>query len=345
MIEAWIGELMRECLGKRDKEVIDANVRFACDLHAHNLLLFRTAAAGELDADAAQTLACGIVYLQTRHKWNMRLLAVPETEVFELLQTQRRNLVGWLRGDGGGGARAAERAEALEAVVRVTAGSGLRVARAATDEKSERRWAAIQEDVRRRPRYTAARFTLSSVSGFLIAFVTPAVWWPMMGLPLNDPSRIFYAALAIGLVSASYTGLASIAGLVMPDAVAAAQTAEPSRDEGKPEEALTPLEWVRAHLGVSRAEHTAQTVVVVADADGCLRVTPGKAGRRALAAASSTLAEPLREQAEQGRRWEELTGTGADQAQTSEEDKDQAAAAEETEEKEKGKEEEKEKED
>ena len=103
----------------------------ACYLHAHNLLLFRTAAAGELDADAAQTLACGIVYLQTRHKWNMRLLAVPETEVFELLQTQRRNLA---TGDArrGGGARRRGARRGLEAVVRVTAGR-LRVARAATD--------------------------------------------------------------------------------------------------------------------------------------------------------------------------------------------------------------------
>ena len=169
---------MRECLGKRDKEVIDANVRFACDLHAHNLLLFRTVDPSEIDFDCAQTLACGIVYLQTRHRWNMRNLLVPETEVFEVLQTQRRNLVSWLRGDAADvgtahappnpdarAATARERAEALEAVVRVTAGSGLRHGAAATDESATRRWAAIEEDRSKRPGYTSARFTLSPRAG------------------------------------------------------------------------------------------------------------------------------------------------------------------------------------
>ena len=75
---------MRECVGSRRKEVIDKNVRFACDLHAHNLLLFRTVDAASLSEDTAKTLACGLVYLQTRHRWNERLLAVPETEVTRL---------------------------------------------------------------------------------------------------------------------------------------------------------------------------------------------------------------------------------------------------------------------
>ena len=59
MLEAWIAELMRECIGSRRKEVIDKNVRFACDLHAYNLLLFRTVDAASLTEDTAKTLACG----------------------------------------------------------------------------------------------------------------------------------------------------------------------------------------------------------------------------------------------------------------------------------------------
>ena len=137
---------------------------------------------------------CGLVYLQTRHRWNERLLAVPETEVFELLQSQRRNLAVWLRGDNDGagddvdsaaaaataggvdaatqsvarpprGATARARAELLEAVVRVTAGSGLRHGATATDESETRRWAAIEEDRAKRPAYTSARFTLSPRAG------------------------------------------------------------------------------------------------------------------------------------------------------------------------------------
>ena len=75
--------------------------------------------------------------------------------------------------------------------------------------------------------YWASRMTLASVSAACVAFVTPFIWWPLMGLPLNEPSRVVYAALAIAITAASYASLASLAGLVMPDAVAAAQTAEP----------------------------------------------------------------------------------------------------------------------
>ena len=75
--------------------------------------------------------------------------------------------------------------------------------------------------------YWASRLTLASVSSACVAFVTPFIWWPLMGLPLNEPSRLFYTALATSITAASYASLASLAGLVMPDAVAAAQTAEP----------------------------------------------------------------------------------------------------------------------
>jgi len=75
--------------------------------------------------------------------------------------------------------------------------------------------------------YWASRMTLASVSAACVAFVTPFIWWPLMGLPLNEPSRVVYAALAIAITAASYASLASLAGVVMPDAVAAAQTSEP----------------------------------------------------------------------------------------------------------------------
>ncbi|KAH8047429.1 ATPase [Aureococcus anophagefferens] len=38
--------------------------------------------------------------------------------------------------------------------------------------------------------YWASRMTLASVSAACVAFVTPFIWWPLMGLPLNEPSRV-----------------------------------------------------------------------------------------------------------------------------------------------------------
>ena len=67
MLGAWVAELMRECEGKRDKDVLDANVRLACNLHAHEVLLFRTLRPGELTLDRVQTLVCASLYLQVRH--------------------------------------------------------------------------------------------------------------------------------------------------------------------------------------------------------------------------------------------------------------------------------------
>src|SRR5690606_9889594 len=92
------------------------------------------------------------IFLTTRHTWNMVLLPIPETEIYELLQIQRRRLITWLRNSG-------QRTlnDVLEGVVRVSAGTGIRL----RDKDSKtpyyvRRWAFIKG-----PR-SIGRFTVAS---------------------------------------------------------------------------------------------------------------------------------------------------------------------------------------
>ena len=86
-----------------NEKLIDRNSRLACDLHAHQLLMYRNLHLEELDRTSATTLVGSFVYLTTRHTWNKctreagRML-LPETELYELLQVQRRRLVQYLRG-------------------------------------------------------------------------------------------------------------------------------------------------------------------------------------------------------------------------------------------------------
>jgi hypothetical protein len=81
-----------------NEELIDRNSRLACDLHSHKLLLFRNLHVDDLNTSAVQTLVGSFVYLTTRHTWNKATreggrLLMPETEIYELLQVQRRRIV------------------------------------------------------------------------------------------------------------------------------------------------------------------------------------------------------------------------------------------------------------
>ena len=90
--------------------LIDRNSRLACDLHSHKLLLYRNFHQDEMTTAAAKTLIGSFVYLTTRHTWNKAIkrtetvggdvtedgsLQMPETELYELLQNQRRRLIIW----------------------------------------------------------------------------------------------------------------------------------------------------------------------------------------------------------------------------------------------------------
>lgn len=62
----------------------------------------------------------GYIFLTTRHTWNMELLQLPETEMFELLAVQRRKLINWLRQCGQKSLNVI-----MEAIMRVTTGTGI----------------------------------------------------------------------------------------------------------------------------------------------------------------------------------------------------------------------------
>ncbi|CAK9003801.1 Calmodulin, partial [Durusdinium trenchii] len=90
------------CRDPTDEDLIRRNSRLSCDLHAHKLLLCRNIPGDELSAEVAQILVGSFICLTTRHSWNLtkrergRLL-IPEFQLYEVLQVQRRNLVNWCR--------------------------------------------------------------------------------------------------------------------------------------------------------------------------------------------------------------------------------------------------------
>jgi hypothetical protein len=84
-----------------NEKLIDRNSRLACDLHSHKLLMHRNVTTALMTPRAAKTLLGSFVYLTTRHTWNKATkteagrLQVPETELYELLQVQRRRQIAW----------------------------------------------------------------------------------------------------------------------------------------------------------------------------------------------------------------------------------------------------------
>ena len=90
-----------------NEKLINRNSRLACDLHAHRLICFRNSGGG-CDGDpmtqtSAVNLISSFVYLTTRHSWNknkreLGRLLLPESELYEILNVQRRRLVGFASG-------------------------------------------------------------------------------------------------------------------------------------------------------------------------------------------------------------------------------------------------------
>jgi len=85
-----------------DEDLIRRNSHLACDLHAHKLLVCRNVSLEDMTPHVAKTLIGSFIYLTTRHTWNKALrldgrLLIPEFELYEVLQVQRRMLVGWCK--------------------------------------------------------------------------------------------------------------------------------------------------------------------------------------------------------------------------------------------------------
>ena len=84
-----------------DEKLINRNSRLACDLHSHKVLMYRNYHENDITPNVAKTLIGSFVYLTTRHTWNKTTdeenrLQMPETELYELLQIQRRRLINWM---------------------------------------------------------------------------------------------------------------------------------------------------------------------------------------------------------------------------------------------------------
>lgn len=90
---------------KRDpsnEQLIDRNSRLAADLHAIKILFHRNTKPEEYTDVTARALIGSFVFLTTRHTWNKAMrstgrILVPETELYEVLQIQRRRLIYYCR--------------------------------------------------------------------------------------------------------------------------------------------------------------------------------------------------------------------------------------------------------
>eukprot|EP00493_Phyllostaurus_siculus_P000641 UN00644 len=125
MFESWIDEALAEVegLSKEDAKKMDENVKIACNLYSHLVLVYRNTMVDEMNLRTVITLLSSFTFLSSRHTWNQGLLEVPETELFETMQFLRRNLINWMDA-----CPRKEFNEGLQAIVRVTSGAGRRVA-------------------------------------------------------------------------------------------------------------------------------------------------------------------------------------------------------------------------
>ena len=75
---------------------LDEYTRIAADLHAHILWVYRSLSQEDMTAANVGDVLASFIYLSTRHTWNQDFLTIPETEIFEIMQTLRRPLTAWL---------------------------------------------------------------------------------------------------------------------------------------------------------------------------------------------------------------------------------------------------------
>lgn len=100
LIEDYLDRLHHQCENDPlNEKLIDRNSTLACDLHSHRLLMFRNM---PMDIKVACGISSSFVFLTTRHTWNKQTreqgrLLMPETELYELLTVQRRQLIEFTR--------------------------------------------------------------------------------------------------------------------------------------------------------------------------------------------------------------------------------------------------------
>lgn len=84
-----------------NEQLIDRNSRLASDIHGHILLFYRNHNNNMLTNNIIKSLISSFIYLTTRYTWNKVLieeekLNIPETELYAVLQVQRRRIITWL---------------------------------------------------------------------------------------------------------------------------------------------------------------------------------------------------------------------------------------------------------
>ncbi|CAE8699230.1 unnamed protein product, partial [Polarella glacialis] len=92
--DRWLEELVDAAQHEPNRE--DECNGLACRLHAHQVLVLRNVEAKDFNAERAKRLLSSLTFLSSHHSWNQERLEVPETEIFEVLQLHRRQIVRWL---------------------------------------------------------------------------------------------------------------------------------------------------------------------------------------------------------------------------------------------------------
>ena len=119
-------------------------------MHAHLAYLFVHIPYEELDAKAVITLISSQLFLNSHHPYNLEsltkktkkqdtgtnILGIPDTEVFDIFQRHRGDILRWLLRDDN------ERNEVMEAIVRITTMTG-GITKPATAVLQNRFWRSI----------------------------------------------------------------------------------------------------------------------------------------------------------------------------------------------------------
>eukprot|EP00760_Papus_ankaliazontas_P024689 PhM_4_TR2411/c0_g2_i1/m.74313 len=102
MLETWIEEVRCTNAGLGESNTnIDDNTRIACRLHGHLVVLNRNIFPEDLTPHEVTALLSSMAFLTTRHTWNQgkedkENSDVPETEIYEVMQKKRREVLAWM---------------------------------------------------------------------------------------------------------------------------------------------------------------------------------------------------------------------------------------------------------
>lgn len=74
---------------------VDETTKAASSIHSHILLVHRN--VHHFSHETAQQFLSSLIFITTRHSWNLNILPIPETHLFEVLQVCQRSVIKCLR--------------------------------------------------------------------------------------------------------------------------------------------------------------------------------------------------------------------------------------------------------